>query len=324
MKELSENICGTSSYLKTDEDVQMVTVASKVENVERDIESLEIRPVLGQIETKGKHLTQFLMKNTPLPPYVVFPKFLLDMQQLNETAKILYVLLLDRARLSQKNKGWTNEDGYVYIFYTIKELAENMHKGETTIKTALRALEQAGLILRKRQGLNLANIIYVKVLPMYHGDMDRGLSMEQTEICPTDRQKSVVEQTENHLTDGQKTSLLTDGKLSISNKEMNNVKKDKEWSKGDYPAYGEYKNVFLTDEALKKLQKEVPLWKEYIEKLSCYMKSTGKTYVDHAATIKSWSMRDNLEPVKRSHYCHSQDQPIPEKLNYGYKEGESL
>lgn len=205
MKELSENICGTSSYLKTDEDVQMVTVASKVENVERDIESLEIRPVLGQIETKGKHLTQFLMKNTPLPPYVVFPKFLLDMQQLNETAKILYVLLLDRARLSQKNKGWTNEDGYVYIFYTIKELAENMHKGETTIKTALRALEQAGLILRKRQGLNLANIIYVKVLPMYHGDMDRGLSMEQTEICPTDRQKSVVEQTENHLTDGQKT-----------------------------------------------------------------------------------------------------------------------
>ena len=51
-------------------------------------------------------MTQFLIKDTLIPPYMAFPRFLLDMEQLSETAKILYVLLLDRARLSQKNEGW--------------------------------------------------------------------------------------------------------------------------------------------------------------------------------------------------------------------------
>nr|WP_243035539.1 replication initiator protein A [Clostridium sp. AM45-5] len=49
-------------------------------------------------------MTQFLIKDTLIPPYMAFPRFLLDMEQLSETAKILYVLLLDRARLSQKNE----------------------------------------------------------------------------------------------------------------------------------------------------------------------------------------------------------------------------
>lgn len=43
-------------------------------------------------------MTQFLIKDTLIPPYMAFPRFLLDMEQLSETAKILYVLLLDRAR----------------------------------------------------------------------------------------------------------------------------------------------------------------------------------------------------------------------------------
>ena len=47
-------------------------------------------------------MTQFLIKDTLIPPYMAFPRFLLDMEQLSETAKIL---LLDRARLSQKNEG---------------------------------------------------------------------------------------------------------------------------------------------------------------------------------------------------------------------------
>ena len=54
-------------------------------------------------------MTQFLTPDTQLPPYMAFPKFLLDATHLSETAKILYMLLLDRARLSQKNEGWTDE-----------------------------------------------------------------------------------------------------------------------------------------------------------------------------------------------------------------------
>ena len=47
-------------------------------------------------------MTQFLTHDSPIPPYMAFPRFLLDKDGLNETAKILYTILLDRARLSQK------------------------------------------------------------------------------------------------------------------------------------------------------------------------------------------------------------------------------
>ena len=85
-------------------------------------------------------MTQFLTQDGPIPPYMAFPRFLLDKDGLNETAKILYTILFDRARLSQKNDGWTDEQGRVFIFFHIKNLAETMHKSEMSIKTALSAL----------------------------------------------------------------------------------------------------------------------------------------------------------------------------------------
>ena len=44
-------------------------------------------------------MTEFLTADTSLPPYMVFPRFLLD-TELNETTKLLYEILLDSAGLS--------------------------------------------------------------------------------------------------------------------------------------------------------------------------------------------------------------------------------
>ena len=96
-------------------------------------------------------MTEFLTSYTSLPSYMVFPHFLLDME-INETAKLLYIILLDRAKLSQKNKGWTDTDGHVFIYFTIEALAETLHKSQMTVKNALSSLEKQELILRKRQG----------------------------------------------------------------------------------------------------------------------------------------------------------------------------
>ena len=71
-------------------------------------------------------MTQFLTQDSLIPPYMAFPRFLLDKKGLSETAKILYTILLDRARLSQKNDGWTDEQGHVFILFPIKNLAEVM------------------------------------------------------------------------------------------------------------------------------------------------------------------------------------------------------
>lgn len=233
-------------------------------------------------------MTQFLMQDTLLPPYMAFPRFLLDLEQLNETAKILYVLLLDRARLSQKNEGWTDEVGRAFIFFPIRDLAETMHKSEMSIKTALATLEKTDLIFRKRQALGLPNKIYVKIPPEYLVQTDRNLSPTRTENCPTDRQETVP---------------LRERKLSGSNKEKNNMKTVKQRSKADRTAYGKYQNVFLSTEELEQLQRDVPLYREYIEKLSGYMQSSGKRYKDHTATIRSWYIQDHPTPVKRSYEC---------------------
>lgn len=66
-------------------------------------------------------MTEFLTENTSLPPYMVFPRFLLDME-LNETTKLLYMVLLDRARLSLKNEGWTDTSGHVFLYFTIEAM----------------------------------------------------------------------------------------------------------------------------------------------------------------------------------------------------------
>ena len=122
-------------------------------------------------------MTQFLTQDSLVPPYMAFPRFLLGKDGLNETARILYTILLDRARLSQKNDGWKDEQGHVFILFPIKNLAETMHKSEMSIKTALTALEKEDLIVRKRQGAGFPNRIYVKYQPETLAQIERKLSL---------------------------------------------------------------------------------------------------------------------------------------------------
>ena len=107
-------------------------------------------------------MTRKIRKDSQIPAYMAYPRFLLTMD-ISETAKLVYVLLLDRARLSMKNEGWEDEQGHVFIYYTIADLASASGKSEMTVKNALAALEQKNLISRKRQGAGLPSKIYVKV-----------------------------------------------------------------------------------------------------------------------------------------------------------------
>ena len=135
-------------------------------------------------------MTEFLTENTSLPPYMVFPRFLLDME-LNETTKLLYMVLLDRARLSLKNEGWTDTSGHVFLYFTIEAMAEVLHKSQMTIKTSLAALEKEHLILRKRQGAGHPNRIYVKFPAGAFCQTDRILSLRQIENCPVIRKREI-------------------------------------------------------------------------------------------------------------------------------------
>lgn len=97
--------------------------------------------------------------NTRLPQYIPIPCFLIA-SDLSQTAKLLYGLLLSRATLSQKN-AMVDEQGNVYVIYTIRHLAEDLGRSEVTVKNAERELVDAGLLQIKRNGYRRANDLYV-------------------------------------------------------------------------------------------------------------------------------------------------------------------
>lgn len=61
----------------------------------------------------------------------------------------------------------------------------------------------------------------------------------------------------------------------------------------EYEVYGEYGNVYLREEEIIKLQGGYrDYYREYIERLSRYMESTGKAYKNHYVTICTWLKKD--------------------------------
>lgn len=97
--------------------------------------------------------------------YIRLPRALLSdekYKKISTDAKFLYSLLLDRMYLS-RSSGWYDEDGRIYIIFTVKELMEIMGCGDRKITKLMDELEnQCELIERKRQGQGKPNIIYVK------------------------------------------------------------------------------------------------------------------------------------------------------------------
>lgn len=140
-------------------------------------------------------MMQNVRKDSRLPAYMAYPRFLMDID-ISDTAKLVYVLLLDRARLSMQNDGWADDQGHVFVVYTVKALAETIRKSEVTVKTSLSALEHQTLISRKRQGAGVPNKIYVRI---------------PAENCPAVR-KSHYNQTAQKLSANNKYNQITDDK----------------------------------------------------------------------------------------------------------------
>ena len=141
-------------------------------------------------------MNEYLKNENSLAPYMVFPRFLLD-AEINETAMILYTLLLNRARLSLKSDKWTDESGHTFLYYPVKSLAETLHKSEMTIKTSLAALEKADLIKRVKQGAGMPSRIYVKIpaereRKLYHGEKEYYTTEGQNTVCRRDSFLSTI------------------------------------------------------------------------------------------------------------------------------------
>lgn len=96
---------------------------------------------------------------------------------INNDAKMLYALLLDRMELSRTN-GWIEDDGTIFLIFKREELADMLGICVTTVWRAIKQLKEVGLIEEKRQGLNRPNLIYI-------GKID--YSVPNEEVTETDK-----------------------------------------------------------------------------------------------------------------------------------------
>ena len=236
-------------------------------------------------------ISNYLTADTPLPQYLPYARFLLN-TDLSHMSKLLYTLLLDRATLSQKN-GWVDERGFVYVIFPLSSLSEVLQCSTMSVKRALRSLEDADLIERRRGRIAVPNSIFVKVptVQKCSSAWNDSVLSDGTEMIPSMEQKCSTNQ--------RNKNNLNDNDLIRTNHALLTL--------------GEYQNVFLTEKEYKRLKADFSGLDSLIEQLSAYIQSTGRKYADHAATLRIWAKRQKTE--RKS---------TPGIPDYTFKEGESL
>ena len=116
---------------------------------------------------------------------------------------------------------------------------------------------------RKRTGCNKPNVIYVKNFALVL-NRNRGAP----EFRPSD------------------TSNTNKSKTDMNKTDISGISENPH-------LYGTFHNVVLKDLEIKELKRRFPYdWKDWIEKISAYMKSTGKYYHNHYATICIWAVKE--------------------------------
>lgn len=205
-------------------------------------------------------------------------------------AVFLYGIFLDRTALSRKN-GWIDDAGHVYIIYPLEEIMLLTGRCKNKILSLMRELTSLGLLERKRQGLNLPNIIYVK---NFSRRMDDSIVSENEllEVHNKDYRKFIT-----RTSGSSKYELQEVHEMNSSNTNKNKTDISDTDRVIYAKAYGRFNNVFLTEAELDSFSREYPtVWMELVNRLSNYMASTGKKYENHYATLCLWASREM--PVK--------------------------
>lgn len=99
---------------------------------------------------------EFMTADTVLPPCMPLPAAMLRLP-ISSTAKVMYARLLDEILTD----GVEDSNGILFIRFPIVDMAAALSRSPMTVKRSLNELEQAGMIMRVRQGIGEANHIYI-------------------------------------------------------------------------------------------------------------------------------------------------------------------
>jgi len=245
----------------------------------------------------GLEFDYFYKRDLERFQFFMLPKILVTGEQfktISSDAKILYACLFDRISLSAKND-WLDKEGRIYIIFTIEEIMKTINRSRPTAVKALDELDKntrgIGLIERKRLGFGKPNIIYVKDFTSYEGEKlenqtSRSKNIELQEVKKFNYRSKGTELQEVKKVDPTNTNYI---KTDYIKTDFNQEQK----------AFGAFQNVFLSNKELSNLKTILSNQLEnYIQRLSSYLKSTGRTYEDHEATILSWFYKDQGQQTR--------------------------
>ena len=130
-------------------------------------------------------------------------------RNLSSDAKVLYGLMLDRMALSIRNN-WVDNDGKVYIIFTLEQVMEYMNCGKdkgVKIMAELDSDKGIGLIERVKRGLGKPSIIYVKSF-IYRKETDFSEERKKQNLTGNDSRSPEVGKTEVKSSEKPKSGVL--------------------------------------------------------------------------------------------------------------------
>lgn len=190
-------------------------------------------------------------------------------------------ILLKLYLKSLKNGGRLQLDEY--IPYTAQMIATLTRHQIGTVERALNIFRQLGLVEELDGGLLYMTDIELMIgQSSTEAERKRAARLENKALLPTRTNGG-------HLSDIYPPEIEIKKEIDIESE----IEGEKNTGQVTPTVYGRYKNIYLTDTELSELQEELPnTWDFYINRLSEYMASKGKTYDNHAATIRRWAASD--------------------------------
>ena len=150
-----------------------------------------------------------------------FPQWLLDKEheELSLRAKIVYMLIFDRRTLSVKNN-WHDQNGEVYVYFTIEEFMEKLSCSRQSVINAKKELQDYGLIKEDQQGMNRPNRIYI------NGSLKNRL--QEVQNLDAGSLKNRLQEVQN--LDGIKTNIINTDINQTNNNHVVDNKRQKSFS----------------------------------------------------------------------------------------------
>ena len=192
--------------------------------------------------------------------------------------------------------------------FTYKMLATIFKRNEKIVKDALNIFEGFGMIEIVDDVITIPNWNKHQTLDSYEKKKERDKKYQAERRAV---QKSIIAKKSSDESSDKSSDVAISDKEEEKEEDIiyrergyiyNNIAHAREDTNPESSptAYGQYKNVFLSDEELSKLKASFPDWQDKIERLSSYIESTGKSYVSHYATITRWAREDDAKARKHT------------------------